>query len=214
MTVTVLICVHSKSDFHDNFLKKAILSLEKQTYKNFDVCFVLDECWSNTKKIVEDNCTFNFKIIEKKIKSGLHNAKNLGLKNITSDYVCFLDADDEYVPSKIEKQINFLFENPIDFLGTHAWNKTSNSDVLFPSCFDNLSYIEHDEIKKVINQENVLTHGSMMIKKNCLDVLGGYKESFGSEDWDLWKRAFEKNFSFYQLPERLYIYTLNTSVPR
>jgi hypothetical protein len=53
-----------------------------------------------------------------------------------------------------------------------------------------------------------------MIKKSCLDELKGYQISYGSEDWNLWKRAFEKNFRFHQLPERLYIYTLNTSVAR
>lgn len=214
MTLTVLICVHSKSIFHDTFLKKAIYSLENQTYKNFDVVFVLDECWQNTKKLIEDNCNLNFKIIEKKIKTGLHDAKNIGISNIFSDYICFLDADDEYVPNKIEKQINYLSENNIDFLGTHAWNKNANDDKLFPSCFESSKYIKHEEIQEIIYKENVLTHGSMMIKKKCLDELGGYKKNYGAEDWDLWKRAFDKNFKFHQLPERLYIYTLNTSVSR
>ena len=214
MTLTVLICVHSRSFFHDNFLIKAINSLENQTYKNFDVLFVLDECWPNTIKIIQDNCTLNFKIIEKQKKTGLHDAKNLGLSHIFSDYVCFLDADDEYMPTKIEKQIDFISSNQVDFLGTHAWNKNSNNDELFPSCFSESLFIKHEEIQEVIYKENVLVHGSMMIKKICLDELKGYQKSYGSEDWNLWKRAFEKNFKFYQLPERLYIYTLNTSVTR
>ena len=65
-----------------------------------------------------------------------------------------------------------------------------------------------------IFSENILTHGSMMVKKKCLDSLGGYNDVRGMEDWDLWKRAINNNFIFHQLPNRLYIYTLNTSIER
>jgi hypothetical protein len=53
-----------------------------------------------------------------------------------------------------------------------------------------------------------------MIKKECLLELGGYNNIKGQEDWDLWKRAINNGFIFYQLPQRLYVYRLNTSVKR
>jgi len=54
----------------------------------------------------------------------------------------------------------------------------------------------------------------MMIKKKVLDNLNGYNNIKGMEDWDLWKRAINEGYLFKQLPERLYVYTLNTSVDR
>ena len=62
--------------------------------------------------------------------------------------------------------------------------------------------------------ENILTHGSMMIKKKCLIDLGGYNNVKGMEDWDLWKRAIKNGYKFYQISNRLYVYRLNTSVAR
>jgi hypothetical protein len=53
-----------------------------------------------------------------------------------------------------------------------------------------------------------------MIKKRCLDELGGYRDVRGAEDWDLWKRAIEMGFKFYQLQDRLYIYRIGTSTIR
>jgi hypothetical protein len=53
-----------------------------------------------------------------------------------------------------------------------------------------------------------------MIKKKVLDDLNGYKNIKGVEDWDLWKRAINNGYIIKQLSERLYIYTLNTSVAR
>jgi hypothetical protein len=72
----------------------------------------------------------------------------------------------------------------------------------------------HNEISKNINQENFLTHGSMMIKMDCLKKINYYNNITGMEDWDLWKRAINFGFNFYQIQERLYIYRLNTSTNR
>ena len=165
MTLTVLVCVHSKNDFYDNLLIESLKSLEKQTYKDFKTVIVLDECWGNTENRIKDEISLQCDIMIKNNKDGLSSAKNYGLSNIDTDLVCFLDADDLYVETKLEKQIDYFKKNDVDFLGTHALNRNLGSNNFFDSCFGINQYIEHDEIKFVIFNENVLTHGSMMIKK-------------------------------------------------
>jgi len=214
MTLTVLVCVHSTNDFYDNLLIESLKSLEKQTYKDFKTLIVLDQCWNKTENRIKNEITIQYNIISKNIKDGLSSAKNYGLSNIDTDLVCFLDADDLYVENKLEKQIDYFINNNVDFLGTHALNRNLGSNNFFDSCFGINQYIEHDEIKFDIYNKNVLTHGSMMIKKQALDQLNGYNNIKGMEDWDLWQRAINNGFKFKQLPERLYIYTLNTSIDR
>lgn len=214
MTLTVLICVHSVNDFYDNLLIESLKSLESQTYQNFLTLIVLDECWDKTEKKIIDNFGLPFSIVKKIKKTGLASAKNYGLSHINTDLVAFLDADDLYLPTKLEKQIKFLTENNVDFLGTHALNITYDSSHTFDSCFNNNEFLNHESISKVINNQNVLVHGSMMIKKKCLDDLSGYNDVLGMEDWDLWKRAITKGFTFSQLSDRLYVYRINTSVKR
>lgn len=166
--VTILICVHSNNDFHDELLNKSINSLVNQTYKNFKTLIILDECWFKTKKMIGNkNYNLNIRIVEKQKKNGLSSAKNLGLNLIDTEWVAFLDGDDLYVNTKLEEQILFIKNNDVDFLGTHSWNiNRDDDDNLFPSCFDNNLFLSHDEIKNKIFYENILTHGSMMIKKN------------------------------------------------
>jgi glycosyltransferase involved in cell wall biosynthesis len=214
MTLTVLICVHSTNDFYDNLLIESLKSLEKQTYKDFKTLIVLDQCWDKTESRIKDEIILDYHITTKEIKQGLSFAKNYGLSKIDTDLVCFLDADDLYVENKLEKQINYFIKNNVDFLGTHALNRYVGNNNFFNSCFSDNQFLEHDEIKNVIFSENVLTHGSMMIRKTALDNLNGYKNIKGMEDWDLWKRAINQGYIFKQLPERLYIYTLNTSIER
>lgn len=214
--VTVLICVHSTNYDYDFLLMKSLKSLENQTYKNFKTLIVLDECWDNTKKIItHTNFDLDIEIKEKDKKNGLGNAKNFGLSFIETDFVAFLDADDLYCQDKLKKQLDYINNNDVDFLGTQSWNIYKNDEQeLFDSCFSLGTNETHDEISKNIYQENFLTHGSMMIKKTCLDELGGYRDIKGTEDWDLWKRAIEKGFKFHQLQERLYIYRIGTSTIR
>jgi glycosyltransferase involved in cell wall biosynthesis len=214
--VTVLICVHSTNYNYDFLLMKSLKSLENQTYKNFKTLLVLDECWDNTKKIItHTNFDLDIEIQEKNKKSGLGDAKNFGLSFVKTDLVTFLDADDLYCKDKLEKQLEFFNNNDVDFLGTQSWNIMKNDEQeLIESCFSLGTNETHEEISKNIYQENFLTHGSMMIKKRCLDELGGYRDVRGAEDWDLWKRAIEMGFKFYQLQDRLYIYRIGTSTIR
>jgi len=214
--LTILICVHSKNDLHDSLLIKAIDSLEKQTYKHFDVLIVLDECWDNTKRLIEDrNYELNINYLIKEKKQGLAFAKNFGLNEIRSKWVGFLDGDDLYIPNKLEKQMLFISENDVDFLGTLAFNiQGTDESNIFNSCFNQGEYVTHEDIRKVIFNQNVLTHGSMIIRKECIDIMGGYENKTGWEDWDLWQRSINNGYKFYQLQDRLYVHRLGTSTER
>jgi glycosyltransferase involved in cell wall biosynthesis len=216
MKLTILICVHSINEFYDMLLNKSINSLVNQTYKNFKTIIVLDECWDYTQKMIElANYNLDLTILKKDKKQGLSYAKEFGLKHVETEWVGFLDGDDLYLPDKIEKQLHYIENNEIDFLATHAWNITGiNDDNLLPSCFDVNDNITHLDIFNKIFSENVLTHGSMLVRKNALLELGGYRDIKGMEDWDLWQRAINNGYKFYQIPERLYIYRLNTSIIR
>jgi glycosyltransferase involved in cell wall biosynthesis len=95
-TITVLMCCHSTDKEHDKLLLKALESLCNQTYKNFDVVLVLDECWEQTFTELEgffnQGHDLNIQIHERPHKKGLANAKNFGLKFCTGDWIAYLDA--------------------------------------------------------------------------------------------------------------------------
>jgi glycosyltransferase involved in cell wall biosynthesis len=122
MTLTILICVHSTNNFNDELLNKSILSLVNQTYKEFKTVIVLDECWSNTKEMItSSNYDLDLTILTRDKKQGLSYAKNYGLYHINTEWVGFLDADDLYLPNKLEKQVDYIMNNKVDFLGTKSW---------------------------------------------------------------------------------------------
>jgi glycosyltransferase involved in cell wall biosynthesis len=219
MTLTILICVHSTNETHDILLNKSIISLVNQTYKKFKTMIVLDDCWSKTKEMItSSNYDLDITILTKEKKEGLSYAKNFGLQYIDTEWVGFLDADDLYLPNKLEKQVNYIDNNYVDFLGTTSWYINGfNENELFPSWYltheETPFYENNENIKSKIFISNVLVHGSMLIKKTCLTELNGYRDIRGMEDWDLWKRGISNNFIFHQLQDKLYIYRKGTSVP-
>jgi len=215
--ITVLVCVHSTNEMNDKFLSDALLSLRSQTYKGFKTIIVLDECWDKTKRMLE-SIVFDddeFLILERDKKEGLAYAKNYGLSFVDTEYVAFLDADDLYEPTKLEKQVEFIKHNDVDFLGTHHSDITvSNRNFKYVSPYCTGNYITHEDIVNALPTQNILTHGSMLIKTKALKELGYYNHVKGVEDWDLWKRAAKAGYKFHQLPERLYIWCEGSSVVR
>ncbi|MCG8432017.1 MAG: glycosyltransferase [Candidatus Omnitrophica bacterium] len=218
-TISVLVCVHSTSYQNDHLLVRAIRSLHRQTFTDFELVVVLDECWGNTKRRVDlsgYHPKFNYKILERPKKQGLAAAKNFGLEHCTGDWIAYLDADDQYVDCKLEVQRNFMLQRPeVDFCSTNAWD--FENERMRPNCFSVDDYRDHHEIIQRLPHENIMCHGSMMIRADALKQLGGYKTSpdvLGWEDWELWQRAARQGYIFAKVPERLYIYSLGTSVAR
>jgi len=223
--IDVLMCVHSTDQMHDDLLYCALSSLENQSFRDFNTIVVLDECWENTIKVcyefvgVTDGTGESRLPMEIKIRSekeGLAKAKNFGLHYCTGDWVAFLDADDEYLPCKLEYQRQFLMNNPkIDVCGTLAWDRVGTH--MQPSCFKPGQFETHAQIQARLPRENMMCHGSIIVRRSALSHVNGYvtdKDMLGREDWATWMNLMNEGFVFHNIPERLYIWTANTSVPR
>jgi glycosyltransferase involved in cell wall biosynthesis len=216
-SISVLICVHSQDTEHDRLLQEALESLIRQTYEDFETVIILDECWEDTRSIVESyKDVLDIRFFERPRKQGLAVAKNFGIGKCKGDWIAYLDADDQYMDCKLAVQRQWMIDHPhIDFCGTHSWDLLDGCMV--PNCFSVLDHINHEDIVSRLSDENVMCHGSMMIRRVALESLGGYsadRSLLGREDWELWARAVNSGFTFGKVPERLYIYSLGTSVPR
>ena len=92
-----------------NLLKRALRSVLNQTLPPDEIIVIDNGSTDDTKNMIKDNFQ-NIKYYYLHDK-GVSKARNLGIKNSNSEWLSFLDSDDEWHRKKLEKQINFIKYN-------------------------------------------------------------------------------------------------------
>lgn len=185
-------------------------SLKNQTYKQFELISVNNNSSDNSKRIIEDYC-FDNNIYHTSLfneDGEFSSVLNRGLFYILGsgtsfDFVARLDADDIWLPTKLEKQIKFLDENPdISILGTQIQNFSEAGD-LSVSKYP----LSHKEIcETMFLNRNAIAHPSVIIRTNVFYRCGVYDDIYKHcEDYQYWMKA-SKYFKLANLPDVLVRY--------
>jgi len=108
---------------------KAIESVLKQTFTNFELIVLDDGSTDNSLHIIEFFNDHRIHIIKNPSNLGLIKTLNKGLSIAKGKYLARMDADEICLPTKLEKQVNYKNSHPkIDILGTDKKNiDVSNS---------------------------------------------------------------------------------------
>jgi glycosyltransferase involved in cell wall biosynthesis len=162
-----------------------------------DTSDILSRCSRKDKRIT---------IITNAKNLGLTKSLNLGIGASKGEYIARQDADDVSHPERLAKQIEYLTRNKdVMMLGTGGHLMDESGNVLRR---------EHvvtgkNRLKKRLWKRNQFIHGSVVIRRSCLNDVGLYNEEFKSaQDYDLFLRISEK-YAVDNLPDPLYSYRLN-----
>ncbi len=104
--ISVVIPTHNRKEY----LEKAIQSVVKQTFQDFEIIVVDDGSKVNYAESICNkyaNCNYHYKP-----NGGLSSARNFGISVAKGDYIAFLDDDDFWRLDKLEKQVKILNNNP------------------------------------------------------------------------------------------------------
>jgi glycosyltransferase involved in cell wall biosynthesis len=140
---------------------------------------------------------------------GLAAARNTGLRNSNSDWVGFLDADDLWLPEKVQRQIA-LIERVGDQVGcvhTRFWVVSPEFRVLSPVPPLHGSVDLAHLVRR--NWVGVLT---AVVRRDVAIEAGGFDEELRAvEDWDMWLRLALAGVQFAYIPTPLAIYRASES---
>lgn len=166
------------------YIREAIVSVLKQTYRNFELLIINDGSTDNT---VSEVFSFNDPriVLMNKDHQGIAQALNTGLRLADSYYIARFDADDICMPDRLEKQFNFLEDHP-DYVmvGSDAEYMLEQGDFLFS--FKCIAH-SNDEIQKNMYVYCPFIHSSVMYKRNEVIRAGGYNaNAHNFEDYLLW----------------------------
>ncbi len=110
------------------FIKETILSVQKQTYKNWEMIIVDDCSTDDTQAVVESIIKEDARVKYYKLEenSGAAVARTKAMEIADGEYMAFLDSDDLWTEDKLEKQLAFMVENDYAFSCT-AYEKITES---------------------------------------------------------------------------------------
>ena len=164
-------------------LRRAVDSVLSQDYGNLEVIIAVNGSTDNTLGIAKSIDDDRIRVIES--QAGIVPALNACLKTSRGDYIARQDADDEWLPGKLSKQVQFLESTGIDVLGTQMIVREGESETVtrYPSLHD-------DCVKWLFEAKNPIGHPSVLFRSSLLGKVGGYWEAFPfAEDMDMWMRA-------------------------
>lgn len=206
--VSVIICTYKGEDS----LKRAILSVLNQTYKNIELIVVDDNGIGTDHQIKTHDIVTKFDdVIYIPHKTNLNGAaaRNTGFSFSSGDYICFLDDDDIMLPTRIEKSVLSL-ENTDKFDAVFV-------DVLWT----NASLIPYKVVrvrekgncyKNVLLDEEFLGTGSnLFLRRSAFKAINGFNTAFfRHQDLEFMLRYYSR-FKTTFIPELLLIKSMNNT---
>jgi len=196
----------------EKYIEQAIKSLQDQTYSNWELVIVddgsTDETLSIVKKIVDvDN---RVKVLSQ-ARGQQGKARNLGIKNSTGNYVAFLDADDLWISSKLQTQLDLIQSRPdVDLLFTCGYTLLPDGSTLDMNIVvKNWNWANDRDTFINANQIPAL---SVMVRRQAIEAVKLFCEQpdiqSGAEDYHLWIKLL-KNGKFLSIADKLFYYRIH-----
>lgn len=187
----------------ERYLDDTVRSVLAQTYQHWELLLIIDVKNSDhslEKALAWGQQDSRIKILQSPENLGVANNRNIGIKSANGDLIAFLDADDLWLPQKLERQIDFMVKKNADFC-SHTYQQIQEDGSLLPiirRCRENAT--REDLLKS--NDIGCLT---VMIKSSLIKQFS-FKSNQAHEDYVLWLEILEKTSIAYGLDEVLGYY--------
>ena len=121
---------------------------------------------------------------------GAGHARNIGVAAAKGTLIAFLDADDMWVGSKLEKQVRVLQarNSALVYCGRREFDGEGN----YLGEFEQTEFPQGRIFEKLIEQNHISTASAVIIRRDVFEAFGGFKENPAlkvSEDFELWCRV-------------------------
>lgn len=199
-------------------LPRAIESILRQDYSNFKIIIVDDHSDDDTRRVVEryvlTDPRVNYFYLAK--NSGPASARNAGVAAAKGELLAFLDADDEWMPDKLGKQVEFLLNNPgVDVVFSDCRNINTSNGVSKRLSEINGEFLSHLTLcavsdypdffilngpyRQEMYRKFFILISSVLMRRSDFDRINGFAPNrFGTEDIDFFVRLSSKaNFAYW-----------------
>ncbi len=218
--VSIVIPVYKAEDY----IEETINNIRSQTYRQWELILVCDNSPDRSSALIKEacgNCLVisereeeyriithfadaegrNIYLVENHVDGSAAKARNAGIELAGGRYLCFLDADDKWIPEKLTKQIAFMKEKDAAFSFTsyEFGDQNANPTGKIVKAPQTLSY------KEALSRTVIFT-STVMFDLWKLGKEAVMMPLVESEDTATWWRVLRSGVTAYGLDEVLSIY--------
>lgn len=196
--VSVIVPVYNAA----SCIADTILSVKNQSYKDVELLLCDDDSTDDSLKIMQQYASDSVRILPRgNYKKGAAHARNRGIDNASGRYIAFLDADDKWLPDKLEKQIKFIEEHEaaFSFTGYEFADENCVPQGVIVKVPETITY------KKALGNTTIFT-STVIFDMDKLSKDDIHMPDVKSEDTATWWNVLKKVGVGYGLNESLTLY--------
>ncbi len=191
------------------YLRGAIETAVEQTYENIEVIVVDDGSTEEYAEAIVSEFSENVDYIRHDENQGLSAARNTGVRESKGEYIAFLDDDDRWHKSKLDRQLSALSTNQEAGLVTclvaaiTPQGEVVHCERTAPS---------GDCSKAILVSNYIGTPSRVLVRRDVFDEVGGFDESLPTkQDWDFYIRLCQ-NWHVVAVKDHLCLRTIHESM--
>lgn len=197
------------------FIDESIRSVIAQSFAGWELIVVDDGSVDNTKQIVEQFCNTDSRIkyfYQPNGKQG--KARNKGIVQSRGKYIAFLDADDVWLPQKLEVQLKEIEEKNVDlvFADIFAFENSISEPIQYKN--SGKGFFKGEEGLHQLLERNKIPCSTVLVKKDAIQNAGSFTENIAipyAEDYHLWIKMLLKGYSFFGIDCEMAGYRMHPS---
>lgn len=173
-------------------LRRTLAAVRAQTYRGTIRSVVVYDRAEPDTSLADNDPSRPIEVVANERVPGLAGARNTGMLRLHTEFIAFCDDDDEWLPGKIEAQVDLMTQNrSVQFCGT---GMQTVHDGALETRTPGSAWVTYQQLLRA--RVSTLHPSSFLIRREALDEIGLVAEDLpGSyaEDWDLLLRAAQRH---------------------
>ena len=205
--ISVVIPTHNRAQL----ITQTIASVRAQSYQHWEI-LVVDDCSNdNTTEVVEAIAAVEhrLKYYRHQTNQGGSTARNTGIAHANGDYIAFLDSDDEWLPHKLELQLQTIQQNAQNRDRVVSYTQFQKSESVFyqPAILPRRGKYNQESLADYLWLKGGETLTSTLLVSRSLAVARPWQSTWCKhEDWDFILGLESQAAEFIFIPQVLTIW--------
>lgn len=198
-----------------HLIDRAIQSVLRQTYKEFEIIIVDNNSTDNTDDVLSSHVIPCLSVQKVDNQGSIAFSRNCGVRAARGEWIAFLDSDDWWSPHKLAECSRHFASSDLIY---HPLLISRHNHLHFPASHSPTWRLKKPVFSHLLLTGNPIPTSSVVVRRSVFQQIGGFNESkelIAAEDYEAWLRLATASDRFFFLNKTLGFYQYTpTSVSR